>query len=166
MKNFRRFSLIISVLFAACGISKKDLAKRCADEFPQPPSVVRVVKIDSSHTDTLWQTNETISYLDTTQCPPSDTGLTIYKIVPCKCPPSPIVTKTKYETIIETRVERDSAESYLRYLEVQKLKAVNIKIATKNIFLMFLTGGALVLAMLFLFLLGRQKSKTDPSVKN
>jgi hypothetical protein len=159
MKNLRFIALIISVLFVACSISQKDLARRCAVAFPPPMARVSVIKIDSSHTDTLWQTNETVSYLDTTQCPPSDTGVTVYKTVPCKCPPSPTVTKTVYQTVIETVTVRDSAASYLQHIEIQKLKTANEVVLTKSRFLMYLAFGSLLLAMIFLYILGRKDRK-------
>ena len=141
--------IFLSLLFFSACMCQKELAKRCAESFPPQLAVVRVVKIDSSHTDTLWRTTDRVEFVDTTICPPSAEGVTIIKNLPCKCPPQRDIVTTKYIETEKTVLVRDSSQSYLHRVEVQKLKDSLEKMQTKSRFLMFLTFAAFLVSFFF-----------------
>jgi hypothetical protein len=90
------FTLALAVLLlGSCGVSKKDLAKTCAETYPCKDSLV-VVETTKTDTLELW---DTYIELDTIDCPPSTNGVTL------------IDTDTVYlkgHKVVITRTVRDS----------------------------------------------------------
>ena len=95
MKNANQptlFGLIIIFfgLISACGVPVSRLASTCAERYPVKADTVTVTR---TVTDTVVLLDTYMEYVDTTECPPSDTAITIVKTVSVMVP-----GKTVYST--------------------------------------------------------------------
>lgn len=101
--------LLISLLAIT---SCKTLEDKCAERFPQQ---VKETIIKRSWTDTIMIPVHTIEYIDTTECPPSDTPITIIKTKIVEVPGDSI----PYEVMCLDTIVTNTDQAKINYLVSQ-----------------------------------------------
>jgi hypothetical protein len=120
------FTIALALLIASCGVSKKDLAKACAEQYPCKDSLV--VK-ETTKTDTLelW---DTYVETDTIECPPSKEGVTLidtdtvylkgHKVVITRTVMDSTWYRTDQAALVAMQQDLDQADAAIAKLIIEK----------------------------------------------
>ena len=150
-----RKGLLYLFIFALSGcLSEAKLAQKCADKYPcvVENTTTTVVK-DSLHRDTIYVAADTTVYVsDTTICPPSVDTARIQRQVPCNCPKVQVIHDTRFIETTKTVTVRDSADSRLQAITIEKLTAQVSSLQKKNMRGFWLVVGALLLAVVLILI--------------
>lgn len=144
--------LFAFVLLSGCMTADK-LAQKCADLYPPKiETKTDVFVIDSITHETLYVEVPDIMFMDTTECPPSDTLKVIIKERVVEQMPGKVVTNTVVQTKTQTVTVENTAKTALFLNEISGLKSsMAAAYKSKNTWFKLFVASAVLNALFLVF---------------